>query len=402
MLHMYKGRSTTPLSMAQGMPERFQGGRARELGEPPPGEGTAFCMHFRRGSCHHGDRCAFRHDGALHHGSDGEALAECEQQYRDAQACIYAMRARNAPRDELAAIGAELHQLQLRMRTLAGAASARLAVPHRQRRPKNGGRAGAFRQFLLNTYGEAVLGAGSGLLDVAGGGGTLSFELLNIHRIGVTVIDPRPTLRMRRHEKQFAFCNRADRTSAVASNEGTLMLEQGLTDAAASVESRSSARRRACGPRHPRHWRMYWRDEVWKPLVTDGNPASMSSVPSLATFAAVAEAVRTAPEQAESARRTRKQQRSKKQTGGGAYHEAISDDDHGNGGGDGDGDDDESASDLVNQSGDDAGAANVTKGVPWSPDSLNRSGSAPPVVVAPLPTAEETWATLRDCSAIVG
>lgn len=48
------------------------------------------------------------------------------------------------------------------------------------------------RRFLLDTFGQASLACGSGVLDVGGGKGELSFELLNLNSIRATIIDPRP------------------------------------------------------------------------------------------------------------------------------------------------------------------------------------------------------------------
>ncbi len=47
-------------------------------------------------------------------------------------------------------------------------------------------------RFLLDTFGDDCLRRGSGVLDVAGGKGELSFELVNLNRIWSTVLDPRP------------------------------------------------------------------------------------------------------------------------------------------------------------------------------------------------------------------
>ena len=41
-------------------------------------------------------------------------------------------------------------------------------------------------------FGQDRLAAGSGVLDIAGGKGELSFELHNLNGIPTTVIDPRP------------------------------------------------------------------------------------------------------------------------------------------------------------------------------------------------------------------
>ena len=48
-----------------------------------------------------------------------------------------------------------------------------------------------FRRFLLDTFGLDTLQGGSGVADVAGGAGTLSYELQNLNNIPSTVYDPR-------------------------------------------------------------------------------------------------------------------------------------------------------------------------------------------------------------------
>lgn len=69
----------------------------------------------------------------------------------------------------------------------------RMRVGTWQRKPViNDGRAGVLRRWLLSTFGESYLNSGSGILDVAGGKGEVSFELLNLNNIQCTVIDPRP------------------------------------------------------------------------------------------------------------------------------------------------------------------------------------------------------------------
>eukprot|EP00884_Botryococcus_braunii_P009330 jgi/Botrbrau1/18399/Bobra.0469s0001.1 len=57
---------------------------------------------------------------------------------------------------------------------------------------RNRFRASFFRRFLLNTFGRETLAAGTGVLDVAGGKGDLSFELLNLNDVPATVVEPRP------------------------------------------------------------------------------------------------------------------------------------------------------------------------------------------------------------------
>jgi hypothetical protein len=60
-----------------------------------------------------------------------------------------------------------------------------------RRKVRNAFRAGAFRRFLLDTFGREALGAGEGVLDVAGGKGEVAFELLNLNGIAATVLEPR-------------------------------------------------------------------------------------------------------------------------------------------------------------------------------------------------------------------
>ena len=48
------------------------------------------------------------------------------------------------------------------------------------------------RRWLADTFGRDVLGSGTGLLDIAGGKGELSFELANLTGVPTTVVDPRP------------------------------------------------------------------------------------------------------------------------------------------------------------------------------------------------------------------
>lgn len=54
------------------------------------------------------------------------------------------------------------------------------------------GRASVLRRWLVRVFGHKYLNTGSGVVDVAGGKGELSFELLNINSIHSTVFDPRP------------------------------------------------------------------------------------------------------------------------------------------------------------------------------------------------------------------
>lgn len=47
-------------------------------------------------------------------------------------------------------------------------------------------------RWLIDTFGAELLLSGGGVLDVAGGQGELSFELVNLNQVECTVVDPRP------------------------------------------------------------------------------------------------------------------------------------------------------------------------------------------------------------------
>ena len=147
------------------------------------------------------------------------------------------------------------------------------------------------------------MSCGAGVLDVAGGQASLSWELLNIHGIPTTVIDPRPVLRCRRFERRFNHWHRV-----------------------------GGREQEALVPLRPRHWPVYWRDDVWRPLLDGGGMSALS------------EALRSRPVQHNSARRTRK-----------GYFDAA------------------------------------TSGQEEEEESE-----------APLPSAEEALAVLRDCSMAIG
>lgn len=65
---------------------------------------------------------------------------------------------------------------------------------------RNAFRAGVFRRFLMDTFGREQLKKGSGVLDIAGGKGELSFELLNLNGIQATVVEPRALQLWRQHK----------------------------------------------------------------------------------------------------------------------------------------------------------------------------------------------------------
>jgi hypothetical protein len=71
-------------------------------------------------------------------------------------------------------------------------------------RVMNESRAGELRRWLIDQFGPDYLRSGSGILDVAGGKGELSFEFINLSAIPSTVFDPRP-LELGRYQKKLHF-----------------------------------------------------------------------------------------------------------------------------------------------------------------------------------------------------
>lgn len=74
----------------------------------------------------------------------------------------------------------------------------------------NEGRCSAVRRWLLNVLGRDYLMEG-GCLDIAGGKGEFSFEVMNLNGIVSTVFDPRPLDLYRFKRKlEFGFYHRND------------------------------------------------------------------------------------------------------------------------------------------------------------------------------------------------
>lgn len=65
------------------------------------------------------------------------------------------------------------------------------AKRERRRRPDKHAATAAFRRFLVDTFTTAGLAHGAGVLDVAGGAGVLSYELVNLNGVRCTIVDPR-------------------------------------------------------------------------------------------------------------------------------------------------------------------------------------------------------------------
>ena len=326
--------------------------RAREAVQPD----AAACRHFlRTGVCSYGDACRFSHAGgptAAAAAAAGMAF-ESREAYSKVEARLNALRTACAPPQELREAAAELRALQAQFRALA-AADAGGAYPRTKRPPKaNGARAAAFRRFLMATFGAEALRAGSGVLDVAGGQGTLSFELLNCHRVPVTVLDPRPKLNLRRAERRWA--QRAGARGGEAGGEagdeavGVQFEKCGVCDGDESKAPRAV---------RPRHWPVYWQDALWRPLL------GVATGEEEAAVGRVEEALRFVPQQRGSSRRTRKQPRAIGEVGDGSDGDDVGEDE-----GEGEGE-----------------------------DGPEGAAEAPPA----LPTGAEAFSTLRDCSAIVG
>ena len=156
-----------------------------------PSNGTVECRHFaKRGACLYGDACRFAHSQTAAP-SDRDAVNPVERELAAAFfACeqrLNALRAENAPQAMLLDTVAELKRHRVAWNASRQPRPSRYA---RRRNLKNDESAGIFRRFLLRTFGPDVL-RGS-VLDVAGGSGTLGFELANLHGADVITVDPRP------------------------------------------------------------------------------------------------------------------------------------------------------------------------------------------------------------------
>ena len=145
-------------SLISAPPREFAALATWRLASVPP------CRHFTKtGSCLYGDRCRFEH----------------------APRCPQAPAAVGLPWDPSPAP--------------TNVAAAAVAHPSRQRRTgrnprknrSNYGPTANFRRFLVETFGIDKLREGGGVLDVAGGAGTLSYELLHLNGVQSTIADPR-------------------------------------------------------------------------------------------------------------------------------------------------------------------------------------------------------------------
>ena len=225
-------------------------------------------------------------------------------------------------------------------------------------RVRNKERAGALRRFLLDTYGLEALQAGAGVLDVAGGSGSLAFELRNLNGVAVTVVDPRPlTLRklLRKWEAGMYFRTEPLQkyNSAVpATLESARAVHAEWQAAAAAAAAPGGGGGAAV---RPHHWAMCFEAALWGPVV-----GAAEAPPSDAELDALQTELDRLAREAAALRWT-----SKGLEAGGRGSAAADD---GGSASDGDGDDDGEA-------------------------------AAPPLEV---PTAAEAWRVLREASMVVG
>ncbi|KAI8471675.1 MAG: hypothetical protein J3K34DRAFT_520358 [Monoraphidium minutum] len=88
--------------------------------------------------------------------------------------------------------GAALTSWVRRRRTERRANAEREGCAHAAGAPSKRHRARIFAQWLVNTYGRDALNTGAGVLDVAGGRGAVTFELVVTHGVKCTLVEPRP------------------------------------------------------------------------------------------------------------------------------------------------------------------------------------------------------------------
>ncbi|KAK9811704.1 hypothetical protein WJX72_008710 [[Myrmecia] bisecta] len=83
--------------------------------------------------------------------------------------------------------------------------------PHGLNAQRKRQRAAVFVDWLLKTYGREFLNSGTGVLDIAGGRGDVSFQLQTVHGIRCTLVEPRPQKLSRTQHKELARIRMADK-----------------------------------------------------------------------------------------------------------------------------------------------------------------------------------------------
>merc|ERR1712216_926532 len=112
-------------------------------------------------------------------------------------------------------------------------------------RVQNRWRASIFRRWLLDSFGLDRLKMGSGVVDVAGGQGDLSFELLNLNGVVSTILDPRQGWNAKK-ASQLLMSGQYHCTEALLRHV-TIPLEKC----------------QHLGPQIPRHERMFLDNRLW-------------------------------------------------------------------------------------------------------------------------------------------
>ena len=258
------------------------------------------CRHFSsKGFCLYGDQCRYQHmpDSHVSKGkgkgheqrneSSPDADAAATAAFHACKAKVNTLRRTGAPKSSVLAAVDEMRALQKAWHACRAADRPKSRYQTRKKL-QNCERAGIFRQFLVRAFGAETLRAGSGVLDVAGGHGFLAFELENVARVPVTVVDPRP-LNMMRMERKWKL--------------GETLIAHGSLDAqppasAPEEAHRSYAARLVHRELHgarvkygesfvkPRHWRHNWEPRLFEPIIAAaGAPPSVHELEALGALA---------------------------------------------------------------------------------------------------------------------
>ena len=132
----------------------------------------------------------------------------------------------------------------------------------------NDNRMGAFRRFLLDTYGEQKLKSGSGVVEVAAGiHGGVSFELVNLNGIPCTAIEPRGPLRLTKRRRMLK--NGIYHRTIPLQKYNSIGLEDVLVEGGRS-DDKSGDNKLIIG-KAPRHWRLFFGDWMIAPESYDIN-----------------------------------------------------------------------------------------------------------------------------------
>ncbi|OWZ08360.1 hypothetical protein PHMEG_00019114 [Phytophthora megakarya] len=83
-------------------------------------------------------------------------------------------------------------------------------------------RAQVFVEWLVDTFGEEFLASGKGVVDVAGGRGSVSFELWNKRRLPCTLIEPRP-MKLSKQQHKYLKKQKKERGRADSSLTDSLV-----------------------------------------------------------------------------------------------------------------------------------------------------------------------------------